>query len=79
MTDTIETLRAENARLKDRVLILEKQDREAATHVETQIVMRTDFTGEHPYVGWKGLGQALKEALDERDRLRRVLEAINTE
>lgn len=51
---------------------LERPDREAATYVESVIVMRTDFTGEPPYTGWKGLGLALNEALDERDRLRAV-------
>lgn len=48
-----------------------KLDREAATFVETQICMRTDFTGDPPYVGWKGIGLALTETLDERDRLRK--------
>ena len=46
---------------------LRKLDSEAATHVESVIVMRTGFTGDPPYVGWKGLGLALTEALDERD------------
>lgn len=45
-------------------------DREAATYVESVICMRTAFTGDPPYVGWKGLGLALTEALDERDSLR---------
>jgi hypothetical protein len=44
---------------------LRKLDREAATYVETVICMRTKFTGEPPYVGWKGLGLALTERLDE--------------
>ena len=57
--------------LKQRISALERRDREAATHVETVICMRTDFTGEPPYVGWKGLGLALNEALDERDELRK--------
>lgn len=56
-------LHAENDRLR-------ALDREAATHVESVIAMRAAFTGESPYVGWKGLGLALTEALDERDRLR---------
>lgn len=43
---------------------------EAAKYVEVPIVMRTDFSGEPPYVGWEGLGLALNEALDERDALR---------
>lgn len=45
-------------------------DKEAAAFVETVICLRTDFTGEAPYTGWKGLGMALTEALDERDELR---------
>lgn len=49
---------------------LRRLDREAATYVESFICMRTDFDGEPPYVGWKGLGLALSEALDERDRLK---------
>lgn len=48
---------------------LRARDREAGEHVEAVIAMRTKFTGEPPYVGWKGLGLALSEALDERDRL----------
>lgn len=47
-----------------------RMDSEAATHVESVICMRTGFTGEPPYVGWKGIGLALNEALDELDRLR---------
>ena len=47
---------------------LEKLHREAATYVESVICMRTHFTGQPPYVGWKGLGLALKEVLDERDK-----------
>lgn len=43
---------------------------EAAQYVEWTIITRTGFTGEPPYVGWKGLGLALKEALDELDKLR---------
>lgn len=49
--------------------VLRLMDAEAATHVESVICMRTDFTGDPPYVGWKGLGLALTEALDVRDRL----------
>ena len=51
----------------DRIAGLEKLDREAATHVESLICLRTDFTGEPPHVGWKGLGLALKEHLDKQD------------
>lgn len=46
-------------------------DAEAAIHCEEVIIRRTHFTGNQPYVGWKGLGLALNEALDERDELRR--------
>jgi len=51
---------AEIARLRAR-------DREAAEYVESVICMRTHFTGNPPYVGWKGLGLALSEVLDRRD------------
>lgn len=51
-------------------------DREAAEYVESVICMRTDFTGDPPYVGWKGLGLALTQALDERDRLRAALQEM---
>jgi len=44
-------------------------DCQAATHVEAVICMRTGFTGEPPYVGWRGLGLALTEAFDARDLL----------
>lgn len=61
-----------------------KLDREAAKYVETVIIGRTGFTASPPYVGWKGLGLALSEALDERDALKghaervRALEEENT-
>jgi hypothetical protein len=55
---------------------LEALDREAATYVESVICLRTEFTGNPPYVGWKGLGLALSEALDERDNLRRAAAAL---
>lgn len=58
-------------RAAERIERLAKMDREAATCVEGVICMRTGFTGEPPYVGWKGLGLALTEALDERDALRK--------
>lgn len=51
---------------------LSRLDRESATYVESVIVMRTGFTGDPPYVGWKGLGLALNEALDELDQLRKA-------
>lgn len=53
----------------DEIDRLRQRDTEAAEHVESVICMRTHFTGEEPYVGWKGLGIALREALDERDFL----------
>jgi 3-deoxy-D-arabino-heptulosonate 7-phosphate (DAHP) synthase len=59
--------------VRARVATLERMDREAASHVESVICMRTRFTGKPPYVGWKGLGLALTEELDERDRLRQDL------
>lgn len=73
---TSETLRLQllRAKLEAERDKLRKLDEEAATHVETVICMRTGFTGEPPYVGWKGLGLALTEALDERDSLRADLE-----
>src|SRR5690606_24667877 len=64
-----ERLRAENDRLRP-------LDAQAAPYVETGICMRTHITGEPPYVGWKGLGLALREALDERDRLRAEREEV---
>lgn len=79
MSDT-KTEREMFADLRSRVETLEKLDREAATHVETVIVMRTAFDGDPPYVGWKGLGLALTEALDKRDALeqenKRLREAL---
>jgi hypothetical protein len=57
----------ENIALRARVAEVEKRDSEAAHHVESVIAMRTGFTGDRPYVGWKGLGLALNEALDARD------------
>jgi hypothetical protein len=61
---------------KKRIEKLEQWDSEASTYVESVICMRTDFTGDPPYVGWKGLGLALNEALDERDLLRREVAAL---
>ena len=60
-----ERLKAENERLTARVELLEQLDREAATHVESVIALRTHFTGMPPYIGWRGLGLALTERLDE--------------
>ena len=69
MLEEINKLRAERDRYK-------QLDSEAATYVESVICMRTHFTGDPPYVGWKGLGIALTETLDERDRLREALERL---
>ena len=43
--------------------------------LEGIIVMRTEFTGDPPYVGNDGVILALNEALDERDKLRAELAA----
>jgi uncharacterized coiled-coil protein SlyX len=65
------------ARLTARVAELEKMDAEAATYVESVICMMSDyFTGEPPYVGWRGLGLALREDYAERDRLRAELDRL---
>lgn len=60
--------------LIDEVRRLRKLDAEAATHVESVIALRSaHFTGDGEYVGWRGLGKALREDYDERDRLRALL------
>lgn len=56
--------------LAEKVADQETELREASSHVEGVIALRTKFDGDPPYVGWPGLGLALKEALDERDRLK---------
>lgn len=61
---------------RERIEALERLDREAAKYVESPICMRTNFTGDPPYVGWEGLGLALNEALDERDRLRSIAAGV---
>jgi hypothetical protein len=66
-------LASTHARAMEALERYQKLDREAATHVESVICMRTGFTGEPPYVGWKGLGLALTEALDQRDRAMEAL------
>jgi len=48
-------------------------ERELA-ELESIIVMRTNFTGDPPYVGIEGLCLALNEALNERDVLRAEIE-----
>jgi hypothetical protein len=50
-------------------------DCQAASQVESVICMRTGFTGEPPYVGWRGLGLALTEAFDARDQLADAIRA----
>lgn len=55
---------------------LRKLDSEASEYVESVICMRTHFTGEPPYVGWKGLGLALNEVLDDRKRLREPVKEL---
>ena len=57
-----------------RIAELEQMDREAATYVESVICMRTHFTGNPPYVGWKGLGLALTETLDRIECLEGALQ-----
>lgn len=65
-----------------RIKTLERLDSEAATHVESVICLRSGhFTGDPPYVGWKGLGLALNQDYDdlwaaetEAARLRAALE-----
>jgi hypothetical protein len=43
-----------------------KLETEAAKYVESVICLRSNrFTGNQPYVGWKGLGLALREDYDE--------------
>ena len=73
LEDQIDGLKTENQRLRER-------DSDAAQYVESVIAMRTGFTGEPPYVGWKGLGLALEERLDELEaenqQLRGWLRAI---
>ena len=61
----------------DRLETLMRLDREAATHVEILICLKSKrFTGEPPYTGWKGLGKALREDYDE---LRRANETLRNE
>ena len=42
-------------------------ENEAAEAVESVICLRTDFSGEPPYVGWKGIGLKVREIITERD------------
>lgn len=60
--------------LLKRIETLEAMDREAA-RVEGVIALRSHrFTGEPPYVGWRGLEQALTEDYDELAALRERVE-----
>jgi hypothetical protein len=69
--ETIERLTRE----RDEARTLEA---EAAKHVETVICMRTNFTGEPPYVGWRGLGLALTEKLDaDQARIAKLEKALS--
>lgn len=70
---TIKELKAENERLNAHIGKLRAEIIEAQEYVELPIVMRTHFTGDEPYVGWKGLGRALEEVLDERDAAKKAL------
>ena len=64
----------------DRLETLMRLDREAATHVEILICLKSKrFTGEPPYTGWKGLGKALREDYDELAELRRANETLRNE
>ena len=65
--DVIRALQADLAAERERLEKFRKLDAEAATYCESVICMRTHFTGNPPYVGWKGLGLAMGEAFDERD------------
>ena len=73
MSRAISTIDAQAAELA----ALQKLDQEAGTYVEAEICLRTHFTGQPPYVGWKGLGLAMGEVFDECERLRAELAALN--
>lgn len=62
--------------IQEKIAGLQRLDAQAAEYVETPIIMRTSFTGEQPYVGWKGLGLAMEQALDERDALKTRVHAL---
>lgn len=65
------------SRLDEERCMLRSMDREAATYVESVICLRTDFAQEdESESGWQGLGSALTRALDERDRLRATIAAM---
>ena len=58
-------------RLVEIALRYRRLDSEASEHIEGLIALRSKhFTGEPPYVGWRGLGKALGEDYDELEVLR---------
>ena len=57
VADILEGLAASRDRLA-------KLDVEAATHVEGVVAMWDRFTGEPPYIGWKGIGLAIIEEIE---------------
>lgn len=67
LADQLAAARAERDEAREEAERFKKLDQEAATYVETVICMRTHFTGDEPYVGWKGLALALREHLDSMD------------
>lgn len=67
-------LSSENTLLKDRIARMRGELSAISENIEGTIAQRTTFSGNHPYVGWTGLGLALNEALDERDYLRQLCE-----
>ena len=86
--DELEAIFAERGGLTDEQMVrlfeiantFARLDREAAIHVEGQIALRSRyFTGEEPYVGWKGLGLALKEDYDDLERFRETTIALGQE
>lgn len=75
ISDTVSNLCSEITALRAELEKWKYLDREAATHVESVICMKSNrFTAEPPYVGWKGLGLALTEDYAELSRLRAELE-----
>lgn len=67
----------EVGRLKEEVRKWRDLENEAARYVESVICMKaTHFTGEEPYVGWKGLGLALSQDYEDARRMREALQKI---
>lgn len=56
---------------------------EAANEIEQWVVMNTHFTGSPPYVGWKGIGLALREHVERLENdvklARREVELLRRE